>query len=554
MKKLVQLGEQYVSCEKFGKVKKYNTISELGLPDVADAQQLLEDNSHELFFDVESAYSERNERLKKFLGTYEVTPNLYNEYQNFINEMYKIGDRLSFKYLSDCGNVPNFEEWKSGKKIVNGRIMKVGKLLKNYGFSDSLISFYASQSKNGEKVFLTISDTAYDILGMTYHNNGSWTSCQNLDRELQYNQSLEGSLNDEKLVVCFLHESLNEVLDFEGTVIARTVMRLFDFDGIDILVPTSLYGESHAQKMLNNALMELGQFNIFSRDISKNTDVTLWESHDLYTTEVASYGYAYEEISREIEIDCPLCDGERTIEKYDQYENDVIFDCPMCDGSGEYTVFIEETIEEELETTTEREVYPYAENYSFSAYGEYSEIKVNSDYVRNVLDGKELIFDDRSNDLQNDKYDDILKYTLEFDCFNSEKEKIVKKINDEFFKNEEKSIFTGVIAEVAIQLESCGFAYDGLKELLWFEEWDKKHIREVTSKFFSVVSNVENSDEISYVIRENTEWNYAKIIDTAKKFKKYYNFLNLMKADKEEIKMFTNHLEKKGEIIKMIFA
>ena len=303
-----------------------------------------------------------------------------------LNKMDKETENL--KILSF--RTPNFVEWKTGKyQQDEKRQMKLGKTLLKAGFSQAVIDFYSLQSKDEKETFLTISDLPQHIAGMSYYcDKGTWdgmngSSCQDPRNDGRYPIALGGALNDNKLFVGMLHDSLDDLEDMTDKLIARTIFRYMSIDEQPALIATYYYGNNDTKDMLGNAIKQLGELDIFDKDVrrgSYNDMDSIKESangyFDMMTTEEV---HVEETIEEEVTVDCPMCSGSGNYEVYalGAY-HDVT--CPACGGDGdiETSVYIE--VDEYIEVEKEEEIAPYAEGYSH--YGYYTRMDVNITKIR----------------------------------------------------------------------------------------------------------------------------------------------------------------------------
>lgn len=381
-----KIGEQYVEKTTFKNgVVKYDTINGFITEDIFSAQELYERYEIDLMneFNVFDAYKNRDERTNKFVGTYGVVPNLLPEYRNFLNRFTRNRyDKIIAKVLFDKGIFPTFDEWKSGKKKVKGRNIKLGKWLQSHGVSSDLVSYYASQNKVADKVYLTISDNPTHVLGMTSYSDGTWDSCMGLDYGGDYNVRLAGALNDTKLLVCFMHKDLEDIEDLEGNVSARVLLRLFKHEGKDLLISTNYYGSSHNQQLLDSALVQLEPIGVMSKGVKNKPDTELKEPYNGdYKLVQKHQGYVNGEYEEYYYVPCPVCNESGKFELFIPELNDTIEStCPTCNGTEEIEYLVSIALDEEVMVESEVLVTPYVEGYKLS--NNVASVEVNSEYIR----------------------------------------------------------------------------------------------------------------------------------------------------------------------------
>lgn len=312
---------------------------------------------------------EYTDRIGKDIeNTYKLKVESDQEFQRFAD----MKQRIDFDrhYKEEYSHIKyfsiDFNEWKSGK-MDNGA--KVGKTLLKNKYPQVLVDFYSAQNKNVEEreLYFTVSGASQIVAGMTYYSDGSWSSCQRPSEGGNYPMSLAGSLADDKLYVGFIHDELD--IDGSGNeyfMIARTVMRLVEVDGIECLVATHYYGNNTGISLLNSSLEQLECYNIYSKDyigkgesISQNScaDVTINTTHDIEIDE---------EWSDYVDVDCPACGGNGTMERdvSDDYGcNYVEFECPACCGDGTVETEVTVCVDEWIEVESEERFTPYAEGY-----------------------------------------------------------------------------------------------------------------------------------------------------------------------------------------------
>lgn len=383
----------------------------------AEAQDIFDVNAYTTNIDADCAYSERVEN--GFVGTYLVRVERADDYARFTkmagkekrhiyaekeavrsdwyndritgNEYTRLMDELCEKESNcDCklcnSTIPTFEEWKSGK-MSNGA--KVGKTMRKMGYSQQLLDFYSQQIKTEKDVYLTVSDRAQHIAGMSYYcKMGTWdgmngSSCQDTRHEdEEYPLKLAGSLHDNKLFVGMLHDSIEDLEDMTDKLVARTMFRFVHVDQQPCLVATEYYGNNETKDLLHNTIEKLSSFDIFSKS-AHGCDRTVEKANGVYSYTMCDEVNIEETIDEYEMVDCPMCDGSGEYEVYsERLENHVEVDCPACNGSGRYEVNVYIEVDEYVEIEDEKELKPYAEEYDH--HGTNIVIWLDNDHIRHA--------------------------------------------------------------------------------------------------------------------------------------------------------------------------
>lgn len=378
--------------------------------DFEEAQDILNESEYTDIFEAECIYTERE--AIEFLGTYEVKIERKNDYERFLDMLKRDGDcfdirrkkvdkmylrglvtardweKIYTKYryescdCSKCTFKPTFEEWKSGKVQDGKRIQKLGKTLKKLGFPQFVIDFYSQQIKNEETMYITISDRVQHITGMSYYAEmGSWdgaggTSCQDPRQGYEQCEQLGATIHDKKTYIAMLHADKDDILDMNGKLLARSMMKEITFEGRKFLLATNYYGNNVTKNCLHQGLNQLNEVGIYSidrREYEFNYDEVF--NHSETTNESLKIDI-YDDVEIEfeddfeIECECPVCEGSGKFEVYSyKLDGHVEVDCPTCGGSGEYSTYIYIHESEWVEVEVEKEIEIYAEGYqSFDGY------------------------------------------------------------------------------------------------------------------------------------------------------------------------------------------
>jgi hypothetical protein len=351
------------------------------------ADEILEYSEYTEMYSSRSYY---NERIKNnFIGTYEIAIERVEDYEKFIQTL--ATDALNKNINIDFSI--SFDEWKKGYIEDGKRQIKIGKFLKKKGFSSYVLDFYSQQIKTEKTLYLTISDRVQHITGMSFYSNYKWdgmgnSSCQDTRHNHEENIKLLGSLHDNKLLIAFLHESLDDIEKMEydhdcKIMLARVMCRIIHVNGKQFLISTNKYGNNETKDLLEKALRQLNQFNIYTTAQMREGTNYDWHKED-------ANGYA--EIQKEdtaiirieddylISCECPVCNGSGVYEVETEYCGIYIdVDCPACGGSGTYETYVWIDIDEYKDVDVYEEVYPYNECYEHC--GNYISIKINTDLI-----------------------------------------------------------------------------------------------------------------------------------------------------------------------------
>ena len=269
--------------------------------DIFEAQEILDINEYTQNIDAENAYNERVEFSG--IGSYVVKVARTNDFQRFmrhlkddlhcviknnlLDEVYekkrawkrkvqrfysrgfypnveiagKFYDKLNNLQPEKCTcnkcsfRLPTMQEWLTGKyQETEKRQQKLGKYMRKIGVSQEVIDFYSQQVKTEREVVLTVSPYAQHVAGMSYYcEAGSWngfngTSCQDVRHSREdYPMRLGGSLHDNKLFMGMLHNSVEDLEDFNDKMLARVIFRYITIDGVGCLVATQYYGNNETK-------------------------------------------------------------------------------------------------------------------------------------------------------------------------------------------------------------------------------------------------------------------------------------------------------------------
>lgn len=322
-----------------------------------------------------------NDRIdNNFIGTYPVKIQRIDDYKQFIDVL--IDDAFINNLTIDF--TITFKEWKTGYKIENSRQNKLNKYLRKKGFSQYVLDYYSQQIKVENTLYITISDRVQHIAGMSYYSTGEWTgmngsSCQDPRNEYEECVRLLPSLHDDKLLIAFLHESLDDLEDMEEKMIARSMARIVHIDEKQFLITTKNYGSMESIDILEKGLRQLNRYNIF----------TVWQMDSYSRHSEDTNGRFYLNIEDEIYVcdtyedyvicECPACGGSGDFTVTTNYGNDVDVECPACGGSGETETYVSVYIDETVYVDVEEELTPYNEGYDH--YGDSISIRID----RNVL-------------------------------------------------------------------------------------------------------------------------------------------------------------------------
>lgn len=355
--------------------------------------------------EAEKAYSERAKN--DFEGTYQIAVEPKKEYEDFLMKLYGVKNHvhefnqfrdkmlaLYFRGLfssenelikllkkgkaeilkNDCTckkcsfRNPSFEEWQDNFYQDEKNSLKLSKKLSRL-FPREIVDFYMIQNRANEEIYLTITAEPQYIAGMAFYNNGQWNSCQNPKRPDNLPLALGGSLYDDKLFIAFLHNSLNDLENMDGKMIARTALRMIEIDGKNALISTKNYGTDRKCHLLEKAIEEMAFMDVYSyeevsgKDIfdeptngylevsgksSKNIEIEL-ERKYLFSCKCSTCAGAGEieknELDTkkdgfmELEFKCPMCtDGTYSHAHTDGETYDI--ECPLCEGE----MYLDESI------------------------------------------------------------------------------------------------------------------------------------------------------------------------------------------------------------------
>lgn len=343
---------------------------------------------------VKSYYNERSEEVRAFEGCWKFEAD--NEGQLKLLTQTLENEIRAKRYHEES---IDFEEYKELIKFINSITasefqenkkdgMKLGKLLKRKGFSVEAVDYYSALDRKKEELYLTITSAPQAIAGMSNHGKG-WTSCQmTLDGGGSYNTHLLGSLADDKLLLMVItKEPLTEwEADMDDIILARSCSHVFSYDGVNVLVPVGVYSSAYHVSM-NTGITHLQSLGLKVLPTQNGCGSSVRLTAEAKMADVTRYAYIYDEVSEEVDVscECPLCNGYGNYIAFVSDETEVNIDCPLCNGSGEYetTVWIEETIEDEVEV--EAEIGSYEEN-GLSYGGYYKYMYVKKDDLEAVLE------------------------------------------------------------------------------------------------------------------------------------------------------------------------
>ena len=330
---------------------------------------------------VKSYYNERSEAVKAFEGSWKFEADNEEQLQLLKNTL---GRELRHRYYTE--EAIDFKEYKALNDFIESITppefqenkkdgMKLGKLLKRKGFSTEAVDYYSALDRKKEELYITITSAPQAIAGMSNHGKG-WTSCQmTTDGGGSYNTHLLGSLADDKLLLMVItKEPLTEWdAEMDDVILARSCAHVFSYDGVNVLVPVGVYSSAYHVSM-NTGIKHVQSLGMKVLPTQNGCGSSVRLTAEAKQADVTRYAYIYDEISEEVDVtcECPLCRGYGTYTAYVSDETEVNIDCPLCQGSGEYetTVWIEETIEDEVEV--EASIGSYEENgLSYGSYYKY---------------------------------------------------------------------------------------------------------------------------------------------------------------------------------------
>lgn len=405
--------------------------------DFSEAQDMYNESDVLEGHDVECAYNERIDN--NFLGTYEISIERngdYNRFYNMLNsEQNEKIDEIQRPIYSDYNSniinhseasrrldetrrefngtklgsfrFPTMEEWKTGKYVESEkRTLRLGKVLKNVGFSQSVIDFYSQQIKTEKKSYITISDRVQHIAGMSYYvdlddsekrwNGYNNSSCQDPRHNYCEVYKLSGALHDDNLFIAMMHDDLEDIEDMTDSLRARTLMRIAEIDGKQVMLALQYYGNNTTVSELENGLKQLHEVGIFERvrgDYEINTRYVGGYEH-IVTDEVN----VCETIEDYTDVECTQCNGSGEYEIWsERLDKHVEVECPFCGGSGSVSASIYIEIDEWIEVESTTTIHPYREGYSIS--GNVAEMYVDLDYIRSELEKVKL--DIEGNEIDN---------------------------------------------------------------------------------------------------------------------------------------------------------
>jgi hypothetical protein len=345
--------------------------------------KLSEEKNH-----VRNEYFEtRNAISNKFYND-EITREEAIEQLNKVDEAYNNREQCECK---KCQFSITFEEWKTGKMSSGA---KVGKTLGKAKFSKELLDFYSQQIKTEKQVFLTISGNVQFIAGMSnFAEEDSWdgyngTSCQDTRHDMNYCIQLGGALHDNKLFVAMLHDSIEDLENMQDKLKARVIMRYITIDNKPCLVPSQYYGNNETKDLLHYALSQLSEVEVYSRDVREGERELIQERvNGAFEYNVHDEIYVCETFEDEVEVECPMCDGDETITRYTNNDTEVEVQCPCCSGSGTIYASYYVDIDEWIEVEVEEEILPYTDDYSHNGYN--MNMRVNVNEIRSLREENE---------------------------------------------------------------------------------------------------------------------------------------------------------------------
>lgn len=304
-------------------------------------------------------YSERS--IVSGVGVFECSLDTIGDYDRFANILYA----LPINYEA----FPTRREWGANLITIDGREYRLAKWLKRQGVPEDVITFYSQQvKKTTAKRFLTISGLPQHIAGMSYYSD-TFENCQHPEDPLSVH--LAGSLNDDRLYVAMMHDALEDVTDMDGALLARVVMRLVEFEGVEHLVPTRFYGTDEGRADLDRCLEKLSEVAVHGSSIRECKH----EADSLVSRERHSGGYTVERtedvhvlhsVQTAVPTKCPMCDGTKKHHVYSgACDSMVAIKCPACKGMAVLDAHVSIDIDEWIEVTVKDAVRPYNELYSF---------------------------------------------------------------------------------------------------------------------------------------------------------------------------------------------
>lgn len=353
-------GQEMLTAPKYDIEKIALTVEN----DFYSADEILESGdvtSH--YADSQSYYNDRVEH--SFNGSYPVKIERVDDYYNFIQVL--IDDMIVME--TSVNFSVSFEEWKTGYKVEGKRQTKLNKYLRKQGFSQYTIDYYSQQVRTEKTLYITVSDRVQHITGMSYYSNMEWTgvsgsSCQDPRNEYDDCLRLLPSLHDNKLVIAFLHENLEDLEDLDEKMLGRTMCRIVHVEGKQFLVGSKLYGSMETIDELDKGMKQLNEFGIFAGSQMDRGSIRHEErtngQFELTHEEEVHIDNEYEE---EVSCDCPACNGSGDLTVWTSNDREVEVKCPACGGSGEYYTYATAYISEYVTVTETDELEPYNEGY-----------------------------------------------------------------------------------------------------------------------------------------------------------------------------------------------
>ncbi|MCY8015563.1 zinc finger-like domain-containing protein [Bacillus haynesii] len=306
-----------------------------------------------------------NERIENdFTGTYPITIERITDYDKFIRVL--LDDTITLNKNIDFSI--NFEEWKSGYKQDGTRQIKLNKYLKKQGFSQYTLDYYSQQIKTEKRLFLTVSDRVQHITGMSFYSNEEWdgiggTSCQDPRQEYEECKRLLPSLHDNKLLVAFLHDSLDDLEQMNGKMLARTVCRIVNVNGKQFLIGSNRYGNNETKDELEKALRQVNSFNVFSLEQMEGGEMHFEDTNGSFYLDYHEEVHVCESFEDNVLCDCPACGGTGEYTITTRNDRDVEITCPACEGDGQIEQYVYVDIDEYIDIEDEEEMKPYNEGY-----------------------------------------------------------------------------------------------------------------------------------------------------------------------------------------------
>lgn len=345
--------------------------------DFSLSDEILESGEYtEQYANSEYYYNERVEN--EFLGTYNVIVERIEEYNNFITVL--TDDILTSGKMIDFS--VTYEEWKTGYKVEGKRQTKLNKYLNKKGFSKYVLDYYSQQVKTEKTLYLTISDKVHHITGMSYFSTMEWTgisgsSCQDPRNDYEESIRLLPSLHDNKLLIAFLHEELEDIEELEEKMLARSMCRIINVNGKQFLISSKHYGTMETIDEIEKSLCQLNSYNIFTHKQMKgiNEEYHREQTNGTFYLTMDDEIYIREEHEDYVNCSCPACGGSGNYTVYTRNDREIEINCPACGGSGEIETYVSVSIDEYVDVNDEEEHTPYNEQYRH--YGSSIEIIIN---------------------------------------------------------------------------------------------------------------------------------------------------------------------------------